>query len=57
MFIVRHYNIRVGNLKSIRKIVFEDRQEAIKYISELREHETLILFKEEQRTKKRRNNE
>lgn len=53
-FIVRHFVVRVNKDKTIRKIVFYDHATAIQYISELREHETLQLFKQDQRKLTRR---
>lgn len=54
MFIVRHFVIRNNKEKVIKKIVFYDRLEAVRYIYGLRQHETLVLFKEDQRLKERR---
>lgn len=55
MFIIRHIVIRNNKQKQVRKIVFIDRLDAVKYIYGLRSHETLLLFKEEQRVEERRN--
>lgn len=54
MYIVRHLTIRKGVDKTIRKIVFYDKLDALRYVYELRSHETLILFKECQRREERR---
>ena len=46
MFILIHIVVRTGQDKTTRRIIFNTQSEAIEYIRDLREHETIILFKQ-----------
>jgi len=54
MYIVRHLTHRVGGDKTIKKLFFYDQETALLYIQQLRDFETILLFKKDERKTERR---